>query len=61
MKETTSSSMPPYFNRWCQKIDPVLKTTAQKREFRNYMGELLEAFRTAVSFRFFQKGQCGSI
>ncbi|WP_373478347.1 transposase [Geminocystis sp.] len=41
MKETTSSSMPPCFNRWCQKIDPVLKTKAQKREFRNYLGGLL--------------------
>ncbi|BAQ63381.1 IS701 family transposase [Geminocystis sp. NIES-3709] len=41
MKEITSSSMPPCFNRWCEKIDPVLKTKAQKREFRNYLGGLL--------------------
>jgi len=41
MKETTSSSMPPCFNRWCEKFDPLLKTKAQKREFRNYLGGLL--------------------
>ena len=41
MKETTSSSMPPCFNRWCQKFDPLLRTKAQKREFRNYLGGLL--------------------
>ena len=41
MKEITSSSMPPCFNRWCQKFDPFLKTKAQKREFRHYLGDLL--------------------
>ena len=41
MKEITSNSMPPCFNRWCQKIDPVLKTKAQKRELRNYLAGLL--------------------
>lgn len=41
MKETTSSSMPPCFNRWCQKFDHLLRTKAQKREFRNYLGGLL--------------------
>ena len=50
MKETTSSSMPPCFNRWCQKIDPVLKTKAQKRELRNYLAGLLgETHRKNIS------------
>lgn len=41
MKETSSSSMPPCFERWCQKFNRLLKTKAQRREFRNYIGGLL--------------------
>jgi len=41
MKETISEAMPPCFDRWCQKLDPVLKTKAQKRELRHYLGGLL--------------------
>ncbi len=41
MRETTSSAMPPCFNRWCNKFDDLLRTKAQKREFRNYLGGLL--------------------
>lgn len=41
MKETTSSSMPPCFDRWCQNFDSVLKTVAQKREIRHYLAGLL--------------------
>ena len=50
MKETTSSSMPPCFDRWCQKFDHLLRTKAQKREFRNYLGGLLgESERKNIS------------
>ena len=41
MKETTSAAMPPCFDRWCKKFDDLLRTKAQKREFRNYLGGLL--------------------
>ena len=41
MKETTPSAMPPCFNRWCKKFDDLLRTKAQKREFRHYLGGLL--------------------
>lgn len=41
MKETISEAMPPCFDRWCQKLDPVLKTKAQKTELRHYLGGLL--------------------
>jgi SRSO17 transposase len=41
MKETTPAAMPPCFDRWCKKFDDLLKTQAQKREFRNYLGGLL--------------------
>ena len=33
--------MPPCFDRWCKRFDDLLKTKAQKREFRNYIGGLL--------------------
>jgi SRSO17 transposase len=41
MKETTPAAMPPCFDRWCQKFDDLLRTKAQKREFRHYLGGLL--------------------
>ena len=41
MRETTPSAMPPCFDRWCKRFDDLLKTKAQKREFRNYIGGLL--------------------
>ncbi len=41
MKETTPDAMPPCFDRWCKKFDDLLRTKAQKREFRNYLGGLL--------------------
>lgn len=41
MKETTPSAMPPCFDRWCKRFDDLLSHQAQKREFRNYIGELL--------------------
>ena len=50
MKEITSNSMPPCFDKWCQRIDPVLKNKAQKREFRNYLAGLLgESERKNIS------------
>ena len=41
MKETTPAAMPPCFEKWCQKLDLALKTKAQKRELRHYLGGLL--------------------
>ena len=41
MKEATPAAMPPCFERWCRKLDSVLKTKAQKRELRHYLGGLL--------------------
>jgi len=41
MKETTPSTMPPCFEKWCRRFDDVFKTKAEKREFRNYLGGLL--------------------
>ena len=41
MRETTPNAMPPCFGRWCNKFDDLLRTKAQKREFRNYLGGLL--------------------
>ncbi len=41
MKETTPAAMPPYFDKWCRRFDDLLKTLAQKREFRQYLGGLL--------------------
>ena len=41
MRETTPNAMPPCFDRWCKKFDDLLRTKAQKREFRNYLGGLL--------------------
>ena len=31
----------PCFDRWCQRFDDIFGDIAQKREFRNYLGELL--------------------
>ena len=33
--------MPPCFDKWCKKFDDLLRTKAQKREFRQYVGGLL--------------------
>jgi SRSO17 transposase len=41
MKETTPAAMPPCFQKWCKRFDDLLRTPAQKREFRNYIGGLL--------------------
>lgn len=41
MKETTPAAMPPCFDKWCNRFDDLLRTKAQKREFRNYLGGLL--------------------
>ncbi len=42
--------MPPCFDRWCKKFDDLLRTKAQKREFRHYLGGLLgESERKNVS------------
>ena len=41
MRETTPSAMPPCFDKWCKRFDDLLRTKAQKREFRNYIGGLL--------------------
>ena len=41
MRETTPAAMPPCFDKWCKRFDDVLKTKAQKREFRHYLGGLL--------------------
>ncbi len=50
MRETTPAAMPPCFDRWCKKFDDLLKTKAQKREFRHYVGGLLgESERKNVS------------
>ncbi len=50
MRETTPAAMPPCFDRWCKKFDNLLKTKAQKREFRHYVGGLLgESERKNVS------------
>ena len=50
MKETTPAAMPPCFDRWCKKFDDLLRSKAQKREFRHYLGGLLgESERKNVS------------
>lgn len=41
MKEVHPTSMPPCFERWCQKFDLSFKTKAQRREFRHYLAGLL--------------------
>ena len=41
MKETTPAAMPPCFHKWCDRLNDLFRTKAQKREFRNYLGELL--------------------
>ncbi len=33
--------MPPCFEKWCKRFDDFLRTKAQKREFRDYLGGLL--------------------
>ena len=41
MRETTSTAMPPCFDRWCKRFDDIFKTKAQRKEFRHYLGGLL--------------------
>ena len=41
MKETTPAAMPPCFDKWCQRFDDLLRTKAQKKGFRQYLGGLL--------------------
>jgi SRSO17 transposase len=41
MRETISTAMPPCFDRWCRRFDNILKTKAQRNEFRHYLGGLL--------------------
>lgn len=41
MRETTPTAMPPCFDKWCKRFDDLLRTKAQKREFRHYLGGLL--------------------
>ncbi len=41
MRETTPAAMPPCFEKWCKRFDDFLRTKAQKREFRHYLGGLL--------------------
>jgi 16S rRNA C967 or C1407 C5-methylase (RsmB/RsmF family) len=41
MRETTPAAMPPCFDKWCKRFDDLLRTKAQKREFRDYLGGLL--------------------
>lgn len=41
MKETTPAAMPPCFDKWCQRFDDLLRTKAQKKGFRHYLGGLL--------------------
>ena len=40
MRETTPTAMPPCFDKWCKRFDDLLRTKAQKREFRHYLGGL---------------------
>jgi SRSO17 transposase len=50
MRETTPAAMPPCFDKWCKRFDDLLRTKAQKREFRHYLGGLLgESERKNVS------------
>jgi SRSO17 transposase len=50
MRETTPVAMPPCFERWCSRFDDLLRTKAQKREFRHYLGGLLgESERKNIS------------
>lgn len=41
MKETTPAAMPPCFDKWCKRFDDLLRTKAQKKGFRHYLGGLL--------------------
>ena len=41
MRETTPAAMPTCFDKWCKRFDDLLKTKAQKRGFRHYLGGLL--------------------
>ena len=38
MKETTPAAMGTCFDRWGKKFDDLLRTKAQKRGFRHYLG-----------------------
>mgnify|MGYP003471058137 FL=1 len=50
MRETTPAAMPPCFDKWCKRFDDLLRTKAQKREFRHYLAGLLgESERKNVS------------
>ena len=41
MRETTPTAMPPCFDKWCKRFDDLLRTKAQKKGFRHYLGGLL--------------------
>ena len=41
MRETTPAAMPPCFDKWCKRFDDLLRTKAQKKGFRHYLGGLL--------------------
>jgi len=72
MKETTPSTMPPCFEKWCRRFDDVFKTKLVfcaytfiiwhqltggfrriwSKKPLNTFTEALEAFRTAITYRF---------
>ena len=58
MKETTPAAMPPYFERWCQRFDDLLTHKAQKREFRDYLGGLLEESERKNLFQIAENAVC---
>lgn len=41
MKEIIPVAMPPCFYKWCPRFYDIFRHQGQKREFRNYVGELL--------------------
>ena len=41
MKETTLSSLPPCFEKWCQKSEDLWKTKGQKKGFCYYLAGVL--------------------
>ena len=47
MKETTPATMPPCFEKWCQKLELAFKTKAQKKELRHY-SSLSEGFMSLL-------------
>ena len=50
MKETTPTTMPPCFKRWCKQFDDCWKNLPQKIGFRHYLGGLLgESERKNIS------------